>query len=148
MTHPVQVRPTPIGTLHPDELMIFWGQTPTTGQAQLYLPALSAAEIAGLSNRLYPAQRTDILDEHTVGFATKGATFIPLPAGSALAAGLLTVNLPPGIRKGDQYQITVRQLTDARVDDQTAASASTSASGDRGDAKLGLLWLFSPPGGA
>ncbi len=115
MTHPVQVRPTPIGTLHPDELMIFWGQTPTTGQAQLYLPALSAAEIAGLSNRLYPAQRTDILDEHTVGFATKGATFIPLPAGIALAAGLLTVNLPPGIRKGDQYQITVRQLTDAAL---------------------------------
>jgi hypothetical protein len=115
MTHPVQVRPTPIGTLHPDELLIFWGQTPTAGQAQLYLPALSAAEIAGLANRLYPAQQTDIVDEHTVGFATKGATFIPLPAGTALAAGLLTVNLPPGIRKGDQYQITVRQLTDAAL---------------------------------
>lgn len=113
MTHPVQVRPTPLGTLHPDELMILWGNTPVTGQAQLYLPALSAAEIASLANRLHPAQITDIVDEHTVGFATKGSTFIPLPAGSALAAGLLTVNLPPGIRKGDQYQITVRQLTDA-----------------------------------
>jgi hypothetical protein len=113
MTHPVQVRPTPLGTQHPDELMILWGNTPVTGQAQLYLPALSAAEIASLANHLHPAQITDIVDEHTVGFATKGSTFIPLPAGSALAAGLLTVNLPPGIRKGDQYQITVRQLTDA-----------------------------------
>jgi hypothetical protein len=115
MTHPVQIRPTPIGTLHPDELMIFWGETPITGRAQLYLPDLSAAEIAGLANRLYPAQQTDIVDEHTVGFATNGATFIPLPAGSSLAAGLLTVNLPPGIRKGDQYQVTVRQLTDASL---------------------------------
>jgi hypothetical protein len=115
MTHPVQIRPTPTGTLHPDELMIFWGNTPAAGQAQLYLPALSAAEIAGLANRLYPAQQMDIVDEHTVGFATNGATFVPLPTGTALAAGLLTVNLPPGIRKGDQYQITVRQLTDASL---------------------------------
>lgn len=115
MTHPVQIRPTPIGTLHPDELMIFWGETPTAGRAQLYMPDLNAVDIAGLANRLYPAQQTDIVDQHTVGFATNGATFIPLPAGSSLAAGLLTVNLPPGIRRGDQYQITVRQLTDASL---------------------------------
>jgi hypothetical protein len=113
ITHPVQIRPTPVGTPHPDELMIFWGDTPAAGQAQLYLPALGASEIAGLANRLYPAQQVDIVDEHTVGFATNGATFVPLPTGAALAAGLLTVNLPPGTRRGDQYQITVRQLTEA-----------------------------------
>ena len=121
MTYPVQFRPTPIGAPHPDELMILWGRTPAASQAQLYLPGLSAAEIAGLANRLYPAQQTRIVDEHTVGFDAKGATFVPLPAGAALAAGLLTVTLPPGSRYGDQYTITVRQM---------GASTSTASSGD------------------
>jgi hypothetical protein len=115
MTHPVQVRPTPRGTLNPDELMIFWGATPPASTAQLYLPALSAAEIAGLANLLHPAQLTSVVDEHTIGFDAEGVTFVPLPFGTALAAGLLTVTLPPGIRRGSQYQITVRQLTDAAL---------------------------------
>jgi hypothetical protein len=115
MTHPVQIRPTPGGTVHPDELMIFWGQTPTASTAQLYLPALSAADIASLANRIYPGQQMGVVDQHTVGFDAKGVTFVPLPVGTGLAAGLLTVTLPAGIRKGDQYQITVRQLTDASL---------------------------------
>lgn len=115
MPHPIQVRPTPAGTVHPDELMILWGHTPASGRAQLYLPALNAADIAGMANQLYPAQQTDIIDQHTVEVATRGVTFIPLPVNTGFAAGLLTVNLPPGIRKGDQYKITVRQLTDAAL---------------------------------
>ena len=110
MTYPVQFRPTPVGAPHPDELMIFWGRTPAASQAQLYLPALRATEIGRLANRLYPAQQTRIVDEHTVGFDANGATFVPLPSGAALAAGLLTVTLPPGARSGDQYTITVRQM--------------------------------------
>jgi hypothetical protein len=55
------------------------------------------------------------VDPHTVTFDARGVSFVPLPAGTALAAGLLTVMLPPGIRKGDQYTITVRQLSDAEV---------------------------------
>jgi len=113
MTHPVQIRPTPSGTVHPDELMIFWGSTPSTALAQLYLPVMSAADIAAVSNRLYPAQSMSIIDAHTIGFAAHGATFIPLPTGTAPAAGLLTIDLPVGIRRGDQYTVTVRQLTDA-----------------------------------
>jgi hypothetical protein len=115
MSHPIQVRPTPRGIEHPDELMIFWGRTPAESRAELYLPALSAATIAGTTNRLYPKQHMRAADPHTVTFDAKGVSFVPLPAGTALAAGLLTVMLPPGIRKGDQYTITVRQLTDAEV---------------------------------
>jgi hypothetical protein len=115
MTHPVQIRPTPSGALNPDELMIFWGRTPRASHAQLYLPALSAAEIAGLANRLHPAKQMSVVDANTVGFEANGVTFVPLPTGVALAAGLLTVTLPPGIKKGDQYEITVRQLTDATL---------------------------------
>jgi hypothetical protein len=115
MTHPVQIRPTPDGARHPDELMIFWGRTPVASWAQLYLPELSAVEITSLANRFFPAQQMSVVDEHTLGFEANGVTFVPLPVGAALAAGLLTVTLPPGIHKDDQYNITVRQLTDARL---------------------------------
>jgi hypothetical protein len=115
MSHPIQVRPTPHGVKHPDELMIFWGRTPAASRAELYLPALSAATIVSTANRLYPTQHMRAVDPHTVTFDARGVSFVPLPAGTALAAGLLTVMLPPGIRKRDQYTITVRQLSDAEV---------------------------------
>jgi hypothetical protein len=115
MSHPIQVRPTPHGVKHPDELMIFWGRTPAQSRAELYLPALSAATIASTANRLYPSQHMRAADPHTVTFDARGVSFVPLPAGTALAAGLLTVMLPPGIRKGEQYTITVRQLSDAEA---------------------------------
>jgi len=127
MTHPVEVKPTQADALSPGELMIFWGQTPETSQGQLYLPALSAAEICSLADSLHPAQRTAAVDEHTVGFDAEGVTFIPLPVGTAGAAGLLTVTLPPGSRRGDQYAITVRQLTDARAASPPIIQARPSA---------------------
>jgi hypothetical protein len=40
-------------------------------------------------------------------------TLIPLPEGTGLAAGLLSVDLPSGIHRGDIHTIMVRQVTDA-----------------------------------
>ena len=115
MTHPVQLKPTPQGAHHPDELMIFWGHTPRAGDAQLFLPALDASAISDLANRLRPWQHTWMVDPHTIGFRASGVTFLPLPSGVALIAGLLTVTLPAGVHHGDSYTITVRQLTDDLV---------------------------------
>lgn len=113
VTHPVQVKPTPFGALNPDELMILSPRAPRSADAELYLPALDARSIVAAAHASYPAQEVRLVDEHTLAFPTGGATFLPLPAGRALAAGLLTVTLPPGIRKGEQFALTVRQLTDA-----------------------------------
>jgi hypothetical protein len=112
MPHPIQIRPTPKGTLNPDELMILWGNTPKASEAQLYLPALDAAEIVRLADRRYATHELRRIDAHTIACPARDATLIPLPTGTALAAGLLCVDLPPGIRKGETY-IAVRQLTDA-----------------------------------
>jgi hypothetical protein len=40
-------------------------------------------------------------------------TFVPIPRNTGLLAGLLTVDLPSKVRRGDLYTIVVRQLTDA-----------------------------------
>ena len=112
MPHPVQVWPTPRAAQNLDELMIFWDATPAASTAQLYLPTVDAAQITDLANALRSWQNTWLVDAHTVGFDASGVTFVPLPNGTAPLAGLLTVTLPAGIRRGDSYRITVRQLTD------------------------------------
>jgi hypothetical protein len=93
--------------------MILWDGTPPGSQAELYLPAFSATDILSLADRRYGRHQLGLVDAHTLGFPSGGATFIPLPQAQALAAGLLTVNLPQGAQSGASYSIAVRQLTDA-----------------------------------
>jgi hypothetical protein len=38
-----------------------------------------------------------------------------LPKGTARTAGLLTIDLSTGVRRGDIYNITVRQITEAAL---------------------------------
>ncbi|APA90355.2 hypothetical protein BJG93_32665 (plasmid) [Paraburkholderia sprentiae WSM5005] len=116
MPHPVEIKPSAPGADSPDELMIFWGNTPAGSFASLYLPAVSATEVVGLAGQLYASHRLSVDDAHTIGFPAEGVTFVPLPEGTAANAGLLTVELPPGIEKGDAYTIQVRQITDAELE--------------------------------
>ncbi len=115
MVHPVQFRPTPANSSAPDELMIMWGSTPPDSTAELYIPALDAEAMIREARDLYPVQQLGLVDAHTISCLARGVTFLPLPKGVALAAGLLSIDLPPGIKKGDSYTGTVRQLTAARA---------------------------------
>lgn len=74
---------------------------------------LNATDILNLADARYSTHDLKLVDPHTVTFASGGVTFISLPQGTALAAGLLAVDLPPSIQKGDIYRIVVRQVTDA-----------------------------------
>jgi hypothetical protein len=86
MPHPIQLRPTPAKATNPDELMILWGNTPKASEAQLYLPALNAADIISLADRRYASHRLRLVDGHTIGCPAQDATLIPLPKGTSLAS--------------------------------------------------------------
>ena len=111
MAHPIQLRPTPLAALTPDELMIQWGNTPVDSEAQLYFPSLDAGALIDGAETKYPVQQLRQVDAHTLACVARGLTFLPLPTGSALTAGLLSITLPPGIKKGDAYTISVRQFS-------------------------------------
>jgi len=111
VTHPVQVRSTQKSELFADELMITWGDTPRGSKAELYLPAVPATEIMQLTALDEGDSELYIVEANTIGFATADVTFVPLPYRSAFQAGLLTIELPPGIRKGESYTIGVRQFS-------------------------------------
>jgi hypothetical protein len=90
-------------------VMILWGDTPA-GEAQLYFPEFNAAEIITQAESMYPAHGLRLVDPHTISCDTGGATFIPLPAGT----GLLSVELPAGLHRGDRYTAMVWSASSPR----------------------------------
>jgi len=106
---------TPDGRL--DELMIDWGNVPAGSTATLYLPGLRASEILDASGRLFDLQTLRRVDDHTLACrAGGGVVYVPIPPGSDLAPpGLLSVDLPAGVRAGQVFTIVVRQVTSRSV---------------------------------
>ena len=97
----------------PDELMIDWGNTPHGSTAQIYLPAVLADDILGWAQNLYPVPVFTRIDPHTLAMKAEGITYLPVPQSSSglNLMGLLTMQFPHGVKKGELYGITVRQLT-------------------------------------
>ena len=113
MPHPFQIQASSKTTQHVDEIMFSWGATPAGSTASIYLPGVTAAEILSLADSLYPYHTLSAQDPYTITTPTGPVTFVPIPTNTGLLAGLLTVNLPAGVRRGDLYTVVVRQLTDA-----------------------------------
>jgi murein tripeptide amidase MpaA len=135
-----EVRPTPPTVQpgeSPDEIMIDWSTVPAGEPAEIYLPAVDAEAVVAEASRLYGYKALTHVDTHTIGCRTGGVTYIPLPASSgarANFAGLMSVALPAGIRRGELYHAVVRQLTNAsatvkqRIPTTSAAGAAATES--------------------
>jgi hypothetical protein len=116
MSHPVEIRASAPLASRPDELLITWDGIPSGSRAELFLPAVDARSVVAAADSLYPHHLLGVVDQYTVGCPTGGVTYIPVPAGTGAHAGLLTVELPPGVRKGDVYTAAVRQVAPARFE--------------------------------
>ncbi|RTL46398.1 MAG: hypothetical protein EKK53_04165 [Burkholderiales bacterium] len=114
----LQIRPTPAVLLdeRPDELMIDWGTVPSGTQATIYLPTIDADALLDWAHRMYVSNRLKRVDAHTIGCQAGGLTFIPIPGGATVDhVGLMSIELPPTVKKGNRHTVRVRQLTGARV---------------------------------
>ena len=67
----------------PDELVIDWGNVPDGTSAEVYLPSVTADRVLEWAHQLYVSNRLTKIDEHTVGCAAAGLTFVPVPPGAA-----------------------------------------------------------------
>ena len=113
----------------PDELMIEWGNTPVQSAGRLYIPAADTNEILRLANERYRFHSLVRIDAHTLLFETGGITYIPIPRGDGPNyTAMLTIDLPPTVKKGQVFTIVVHQVTASagRPGNITHRSASAS----------------------
>lgn len=96
----------------PDELIIRWGNVPRASKATIFFPEVTVDEILALSGlRQHPAVLAKV-DDHTLSVKLAEATYIPLPVRPAgNLAGLMTVTLPPGVRVGQLFKLSVQQYS-------------------------------------
>jgi len=97
-----------------DELMIDWGSVPVGSTASIYWPQLLAADIVQLSTSLYGYHALSAADNNTIQCKTvNGVTYIPIPfigEESESIASLFTIDLPTGVRAGQEFNVLVRRL--------------------------------------
>ena len=100
-----------------DELMIDWGNVPVGSTATIYWPQVSASQVVQLASTLYASHRLSAVDANTIGCkVTGGVTYIPIPPSSGPNfAGLLTVDLPNSVVKGQEFNAIVRRISTRRV---------------------------------
>jgi hypothetical protein len=98
-----------------DELMIQWGNFPPDTFATIYWPDVNVDQIiAAAGTRLGPKVLTRV-DAHTMRCRVGGVTYIPIPGNrSTDVPGLLTVELPPDIVKGQRYRLVGHQVDNVR----------------------------------
>jgi hypothetical protein len=94
-----------------DELMIDWGNVPVGSVATLYLPDFDTNDILSLAAKKYRSHRMIFIDKHTLQFETGGMSYVPIPFADGSFPGMLTVDLPEGVKRGQVFTILVRQVT-------------------------------------
>ncbi len=115
--------------IKPDELMIEWNTLPAGIFTELYMPVVSVNAILTMANTLnihILSHLLQLADAHILRFPAAGITYIPIPQVQGVTfAGLLTVNLPAGIRNGEIFMANIRQITASEVLKEPSMTAVT-----------------------
>jgi len=98
--------------LPPDQLMIDWGEIPRGSTASIYWPAVAAADVIELARAWGGASGLSSSGAHTLTLKVEGGvSYVPIPAVAGQNfAGLLTVEVPPGIKAGQEFEVLVRRI--------------------------------------
>lgn len=99
----------------PDELMIQWGNFPPETHATIYWPDVNVDQIiAAAGTRLGPRILSRV-DAHTIRCRVGGTTYVPIPGNRKTdVPGLLTLEMPPDLVKGQRYRMVAHQVDGAR----------------------------------
>jgi hypothetical protein len=117
----------------PDELMFDWGDVPVGAVAQLYWPAAEASDVLALASKFYNTRLLSAVDAHTIRIPVEGGVgYVPIPTGSGPNfAGLLTLELPKGVRVRDAFTVVVRRITSRQISPGFNAAATGPAAAQR-----------------
>ncbi len=96
----------------PDELLLDWrAGAPDGTEVRLFIPTWDAAEVVALADQVYPRHEIRAIDAHTVAVPGGGMRYIPLPRSLARRTGVITADFPLGVKRGQRFDLAVRQIT-------------------------------------
>lgn len=99
----------------PDELMIRWANLPRSSRATLYMPDVDVDEILRYAGQHYEVVGLERVDARTLRCQMGDVTYVPLPFNRQRnIAALLTIELPEKVRKGQQFDLVVHQISGRR----------------------------------
>ncbi|HEX7316674.1 MAG TPA: LodA/GoxA family CTQ-dependent oxidase [Pyrinomonadaceae bacterium] len=106
------VRSSFVAEAGPDELMIRWNNLPQGTRMSLYMPDLEAEEVLRLAGQSNDYPGLEAVDAHTIDCLPADVTYVPIPPGRTRnVAALLTVELPEGVKRGQEFRAVVHQIS-------------------------------------
>lgn len=98
--------------IQPDELIFRWHNLPPDTEVTVVFSDLDTADIQALGMPRRSPLAFQVVDRHTLRFKVAGATWMPIPGGRELnIPALLTMKLPDSVSYGQEYRVTVHQVT-------------------------------------
>jgi hypothetical protein len=112
-TFEIEATPSPISeTLPPDELLLDWSaRTPDRTILRIHIPSWNAKDVVDLADRFYPRHEIVAIDDHTIEIPGGGTRYVPVPLSHSRQTGVMAIELPLGIQKGQRFDVSVRQIT-------------------------------------
>lgn len=96
----------------PDELIFDGTKLPKGSQVTVFMPDVDADDVVMLAERRHSPVAIDKVDAHTVAFTLHSVAFLPMPGGrTAPIPGLISVELPEGVKAGQRYRLVVHQYS-------------------------------------
>jgi hypothetical protein len=97
--------------VEPDELLFRWNNLPRDSRVSIYLPDVDVRQMIATSAARGGPHVWTARDDGTLCCRIGDASYLPIPGPRALQIpGLLTVELPPTVVKGQVFTATVHQI--------------------------------------
>ena len=115
--HTFEIEATPSlisSVLPPDELLFAWSTIPIGAYLNVHIPSWNAQDVVDLADRFYARHEIRAIDAHTIEVPAGGDRYVPIPSNLARQTGVLSVQLPLGIREGQRFDLAVQQITNRR----------------------------------
>jgi hypothetical protein len=102
-------------TLPPDELLLDWrGPVPDGTEVRIYVSGWQAADVIALADRFYARHDIREVDAQTIALPGGGTRYVPLPPSQQRWTGVLIADFPIGVKRGQRFDLAVRQITNRR----------------------------------
>ncbi len=112
-TFEIEATPRPItANLPADELLLDWDKgVPKGTEVRIFIPSWKAHKVVELADKMYARHEIRVLDDHTIAIPAGGSRYVPIPQHLGRQTGVLSLQFPLGVKKGQRFDLAVQQIT-------------------------------------